>query len=117
MSATIKPSVLIKGASGGRFTLAEFKAGLSDAAPAPDIDAPLAALWWAAKGNWDEAHKIAQDLETTNAAWVHAYLHRVEGDLGNAGYWYRRAGKPVAAGSLETEWEQMVSELLGSGRA
>jgi hypothetical protein len=91
---------------------AEFKASLSGAAP--DLDAPLAALWCAAKGNWDEAHKIAQDQETRDAAWVHAYLHRVEGDLGNAGYWYRRAGKPVAAGALETEWEQIVSALLGS---
>jgi hypothetical protein len=96
-------------------SLAEFKASLSGAAPAPDLDAPLAALWWAAKGNWDEAHRIAQDQETRDAAWVHAYLHRVEGDLGNAGYWYRRAGKPVAAGSLETEWVEIVSALLGSG--
>ncbi len=81
-------------------SMADFKASLSGAAPAPDLDAPLAALWWAAKGNWDEAHKIAQDEPTADAAWVHAYLHRVEGDLGNAGYWYRRANKPVAAGSL-----------------
>jgi len=79
-------------------SMADFKASLSGAAPAPDLDAPLAALWWAAKGNWDEAHKIAQDEPTADAAWVHAYLHRVEGDLGNAGYWYRRANKPVAAG-------------------
>ena len=59
---------------------------------------PLAALWWAAKGNWDEAHKIVQDEETADAAWVHAYLHRVEGDLGNAGYWYRRAGTSRSRG-------------------
>ena len=56
-------------------------------------DAPLAALWWAAKGEWDKAHEIVQDEDDADAAWVHAYLHRVEGDLGNAGYWYRRAGK------------------------
>jgi hypothetical protein len=97
-------------------SVADFKASLSGAAPAPGLDAPLAALWWAAKGNWNEAHKIAQDEATVEGAWVHAYLHRVEGDLGNAGYWYRQANKPVAAGSLETEWEQMVSALLGSGR-
>jgi hypothetical protein len=96
--------------------MAEFKASVSGAAPAPGLDAPLAALWWAAKGGWDQAHKIVQDEETTDAAWVHAYLHRVEGDLGNAGYWYRRAAKPVATGSLETEWELMVSKLL-EGRA
>jgi hypothetical protein len=92
--------------------MAEFKASVSGAAPAPGLDAPLAALWWAAKGGWDQAHKIVQDEETTEAAWVHAYLHRVEGDLGNAGYWYRRAAKPVATGSLEVEWEQMVAKLL-----
>jgi hypothetical protein len=92
--------------------IAEFRASLSGAAPAPDIDAPLAALWWAAKGNWDKAHKIAQDVETTDAAWVHAYLHRVEGDLGNAGYWYRRAGKPMAKDSLEAEWERVASALI-----
>jgi hypothetical protein len=97
--------------------MAEFKASLSGAAPAPGLDAPLAALWWAAKGHWDEAHKIVQDEASADAAWVHAYLHRVEGDLGNAGYWYRQASKPVAAGSLETEWEGMVSALLEGGRA
>jgi hypothetical protein len=97
--------------------MAEFKASLSGAAPAPGLDAPLAGLWWAAKGNWDQAHKIVQDEDTADAAWVHAYLHRVEGDLSNAGYWYRRAGKPVATGSLETEWERTTSALLGSGSA
>jgi hypothetical protein len=96
---------------------AGFKASLSGTAPATNLDAPLAALWWAAKGNWDTAHKIAQDGDDKKSAWVHAYLHRVEGDLGNAGYWYRRAGKPVATGSLETEWEAIVSELLGGRRA
>jgi hypothetical protein len=97
--------------------MAEFKASLSGAAPAPGLDAPVAALWWAARGHWDEAHKIVQDEASADAAWVHAYLHRVEGDLGNAGYWYRQAGKPVAAGSLETEWERIASQLLGSTRA
>ncbi len=97
--------------------MAEFKASLSGAAPAPTLDAPLAALWWAAKGDWDQAHKIVQDEATADAAWVHAYLHRVEGDLGNAGYWYRQAARPVATGSLETEWERIASALLGSGRA
>ena len=93
--------------------MAEFKASLSDAAPAPQLDAPLAALWWASKGEWNQAHKIVQDEPTADAAWVHAHLHRVEGDLGNAGYWYRRAAKPVAVGSLETEWEGIAAALLG----
>jgi hypothetical protein len=98
-------------------SMADFKASLSAASPAPELDPPLAALWWAAKGNWDQAHKIVQDEDSGDAAWVHAYLHRVEGDLGNAGYWYRQAGKPVAKDSLESEWETMVAALLGGGRA
>jgi hypothetical protein len=97
--------------------MAEFRASLSGATPAPGLDAPVAALWWAAKGGWDEAHKIVQDESTADAAWVHAYLHRVEGDLGNAGYWYRQAGKPAASGSLEIEWERIASALLEGGSA
>ena len=95
---------------------AEFKASLAGAMPAPGLEPPLAALWWAAK-RLDEAHKIVQDEETREAAWVHAYLHRVEGDLGNAGYWYRRAGKPAASDPLEREWERIVTALLGGRQA
>ena len=98
-------------------SVGEFKASLAGAAPAPGLDAPLAALWWAAKGGWDQAHKIVQDEDDKDSAWVHAYLHRVEGDSGNAGYWYRRAGKPVATGSLENEREQIVSTLLAGQRS
>jgi hypothetical protein len=94
--------------------MADFKASLSGAAPAPDLDPPLAALWWAANGQWDQAHELVQDEAGTDSAWVHAYLHRVEGDLGNAGYWYRRAAKPVASGPVETEWQRIASELLGA---
>jgi hypothetical protein len=90
---------------------ADFKASLAAAAPAPELAPPLAAMWWAAKGDWDAAHKIVQDEDTADAAWVHAYLHRVEGDLGNADYWYRRASKPQAKDSLEAEWERIVSAL------
>jgi hypothetical protein len=97
--------------------MADYRASLSGATPAPGLDAPLAALWWAAKGKWDEAHKIVQDEDDANSARVHAYLHRVEGDLGNAGYWYRQAGQPVTTGSLETEWERIGSALLEGGRA
>jgi hypothetical protein len=93
-------------------SMANFKASLSDAKPADGLTPPLAALWWAAKGDWDAAHKIVQDESDANSAWVHAYLHRVEGDLGNAGYWYRRAAKPEAKDSLEAEWERIVSALL-----
>jgi hypothetical protein len=95
-------------------SMADFKASLSGAAPAPDLDPPLAALWWAANGQWDQAHELVQDEAGTDSAWVHAYLHRVEGDLGNAGYWYRRAAKPVASGPVETEWQRIASELLGA---
>jgi hypothetical protein len=93
-------------------SLADFKTSFAGAAPAPTLAPPLAALWWAAKGNWDQAHKIVQDEPTREAAWVHAYLHRVEGDLGNAGYWYRRAGQPVANDTIESEWERIVSALI-----
>ena len=93
--------------------MAGLSASLSNAAPAPDLAPPLAALWWAAKGNWDAAHKLVQDEGDANSAWVHAYLHRVEGDLSNAGYWYRQAGQPVAKDSLQTEWERIVSVLEG----
>ena len=95
----------------------DFKASLSDAMPAPRFDAPLAALWWAAKGDWHRAHNLVQDEDTADAAWVHAYLHRVEGDLGNAGYWYRQAVQPVAKDSPEAEWERIVSALLLGGKA
>ena len=98
-------------------SMADFRASLANAAPAPNLEAPLAALWWAAKGDWNQAHKIVQDEDDADAAWVHAYLHRVEGDLGNAGYWYRQAGQPVAKDSLESEWERIVSALIEGGKA
>jgi hypothetical protein len=93
-------------------TLTAFKASLSGARPSPEFDPPLAALWWAAKGGWNEAHMIVQNETSAEAAWVHAYLHRVEGDLGNAGYWYRRAAKAVATGPCEAEWEGIAAMLL-----
>jgi hypothetical protein len=93
---------------------ADFRASLAGEAPTPSLEPPLAALWWAAKGDWDAAHRIVQDEDTRDAAWVHAYLHRVEGDLGNAGYWYRRAARPVAEDALDAEWERIVSALLTS---
>ena len=96
--------------------MVSLKASLSDAAPAPSLRPELAALWWAAKGDWDAAHKIVQDESGKDAAWVHAYLHRVEGDLGNAGYWYRQAGQPVAKESLQAEWDRIVAALSGGER-
>ena len=95
----------------------DFKSSLSGTAPQSGVTPSLTALWWAGKGNWDKAHEIVQSESGPDAAWVHAYLHRVEGDLGNAGYWYRQAKKPVAKDSLETEWERITSALLGSESA
>ena len=95
----------------------DLREGLSDTAPAPELSPPLAALWWAAKGDWDRAHKIVQDQSDQDSAWVHAYLHRVEGDLGNAGYWYRQAGKPAAKDALEAEWGRISAALGGGGEA
>ena len=94
-------------------SVADFKTSLAAAAPASGLKPPLAALWWAAKGDWQAAHRIVQDEDTADAAWVHAYLHRVEGDLSNAGYWYRQAGQPAAKDSLQVEWERIASALLG----
>ena len=92
--------------------MADFRATLADAAPASGLEPSLAALWWAAKGNWDQAHKIVQDESDANAAWVHAYLHRREGDLPNAGYWYRQAKRPVERGGMDEEWRTIVTALL-----
>jgi hypothetical protein len=96
-------------------TLTDFKATLTIEEPPADLAAPLLALWQDAKGNWDAAHRVAQDLESTAGAWIHAYLHRKEGDVSNAAYWYHRAGKPVAGGPLDAEWEEIASALLVEG--
>ena len=72
----------------------------------------LRALWHDAHGDWNRAHSIAQDIESPDAAWVHAYLHRKEGDLANAGYWYRQAGKQRPSVSLAEEWTELVNYFL-----
>jgi hypothetical protein len=91
--------------------MTDLKATLGNAKPAAALTPPLAALWWAAKGDWDAPHKIVMNEDSRDAAWVHAYLHRVEGDLSNAGYWYRRADKPVAKDALDAEWQRIVDVL------
>lgn len=90
----------------------EYAASLSGERPAEGLSACLQALWYDAKHDWQKAHEIAQDIHDTNGSWVHAYLHRKEGDAGNAGYWYRKAGRPMPAYSLDKEWEEMVRELV-----
>ena len=92
-------------------TLAEFTATF-DSPTAPAVPTLLRALWHAARGNWDEAHRLAQDIDTPDGAWVHAYLHRKEGDDGNARYWYHRAKQPEATDALDSEWSRLVSTLL-----
>ena len=93
-------------------TLDHFRRTLTDAAPPQSLTAPLRALWFDGHGDWNQAHNVAQDVEDATGAWVHAYLHRKEGDLQNAEYWYRRAGKPVATSALDDEWAAMVTLLL-----
>lgn len=90
-----------------------FRASLAGTGPPAGLDGALGALWHAAKGDWNQAHELAQAQEDEAGAWVHAYLHRVEGDESNAAYWYRRAGKPHARVALETEWEEIAHALLG----
>jgi hypothetical protein len=93
-------------------TLEEFKRTLTAPTPPEGISLALRALWQDARGDWDAAHETAQDIDDEAGSWVHAYLHRKEGDAANAGYWYRRARKSVESGSLEAEWERIVSALL-----
>ncbi len=87
-------------------------AELRDLASPPALGLPVEALWWAARGAWDRAHECAQAGEGRDADWVHAYLHRVEGDPENAGYWYGRAGKPFPSGPLDAEWHSIAEALL-----
>jgi len=90
----------------------EFRGSLHADHPPPDARPLLVALWWDAKGDWAKAHEIVQEIESPEAAWVHAYLHRKEGDQGNAGYWYRRAGRSHLRASLAAEWEEMARAFL-----
>jgi hypothetical protein len=93
-------------------TLDDFKATLTAADPPAGITPPLVALWHDGHGDWDAAHRVAQDIDDRTGAWIHAYLHRKEGDASNAAYWYRRADRPVATTSLEAEWDAIATALL-----
>jgi hypothetical protein len=93
-------------------TLAEFKRTLSRAKPPAGVPSALTGLWWAGKDKWETAHKIVMDEGGRDCAWVHAYLHRVEGDLGNARYWYRQAQRPVPTKPLAAEWDSIAEILL-----
>ena len=93
-------------------TLKEFRNSLASGAPPEGMDELLKALWYDAKGDWNRAHSLAQEVGGRNGAWVHAYLHRREGDLSNAAYWYSRAGHRQPFGSLDAEWEELVNAML-----
>lgn len=90
----------------------EFRRTLRGAAPPPGLSSALRALWHDGRGDWNRAHETAQSVEDGDGAWVHAYLHRKEGDAANAAYWYRRARRPIATGALDEEWESIVAALL-----
>jgi len=92
-------------------TFEQFSATLSDSAPPRGLSTELLALWHDGHGDWDAAHKVAQDIDSKSGSLIHAYLHRKEGDLANAGYWYRRAGRPPAIDSLDVEWRRLVMEM------
>jgi hypothetical protein len=92
-------------------TLDDFKQTLSAGEP-PRLSRALTALWHDARGNWDAAHGVAQDISTPDGAWVHAYLHRKEGDLTNARYWYQRAGQDPQIGPLDSERDHIIERLL-----
>jgi hypothetical protein len=93
-------------------TLEAFARSASGRKPPAALTPSLQALWWAAKDDWERAHQIVMAHEGRDCAWVHAYLHRREGDLPNARWWYKEAKRPVAAGSLDDEWSAIVRALL-----
>ncbi len=93
-------------------TPAELRATLADPEPPPGLGLAVEALWWDARKDWGRAHGLAMEDPSPDGAAVHAYLHREEGDLGNAAYWYSRAGRPVAQGPLEAEWEALVADMM-----
>ena len=90
----------------------EFQKSLNDSSPPAKLSGYLQSLWYDAKGDWNRSHDIIQNIEDKTAAWIHAYLHRKEGDIGNADYWYRRAGKTRPHVDLKEEWEVIVKGLL-----
>ena len=89
-----------------------FKATLSADNPPEGLSPAVQALWQVAKGDWDQAHKLAQDQDDGAGAWVHAHLHRVEGDLRNVGHWYRKANREASEAPLQAEWDEIAAALL-----
>lgn len=94
-------------------TIDVFRSTLKSDTPPGDVGPALQALWWLGKDDWDRAHKVVQAHEDDgDCNWVHAHLHRQEGDLSNAGYWYRRAGHAMPTCSLKEEWDALASGFL-----
>ncbi len=94
-------------------TIDAFRSSISQASPPPELAPALQALWWARRGDWARAHECVQGHEgQPDCDLVHAHLHRQEDDMSNAGWWYRRVGRPVPTVSLEDEWNALVEELL-----
>jgi hypothetical protein len=96
--------------------LSQFKNSLAKPKPPAGLVPALTALWWAAKDEWEKAHNIVMDEGGKDCAWVHAYLHRLEGDLENARYWYRRAHRPLASEPFAAEWDAITEILLAEHR-
>ncbi|HXW20220.1 MAG TPA: hypothetical protein VEK35_06950 [Roseiarcus sp.] len=94
--------------------LPAFRASLKAESPPVGLSLALQALWHDGRGDFDRAHELAQKDEGGDGDWVHAYLHRKEGDLSNAAYWYRRAKRPVSKAPLEAEWETIAAALLAA---
>ena len=92
--------------------LNSFRSSLSALQPPDGISIALQALWWDAKGGWERAHELAQQRDDAAGMRVHAYLHRKEGDQGNAEYWYRRCRVAPFTASLEREWDELVAQFL-----
>jgi hypothetical protein len=98
----------------GQMTFADFLSSTEKGNdPPPGLSEALAALWHDRRGQWDAAHTLAQEAGSKEGDWVHAYLHRKEGDQTNAAYWYRLAGRPISHDALPDEWRQIARELLG----
>ena len=94
-----------------------FRASVAEETPQAGLSVPLTALWWDAKGNWTRAHELVDELETVDGMAVHAYLHRKEGRVSNADYWYQRAGRSFHRPSLDDEWTALVEALLSTNLA
>ncbi|WP_018185329.1 hypothetical protein [Kaistia granuli] len=95
-------------------TAAHFRASLDAPEPPEGLSAPIAALWHLEKGNWEAAHALVQDDESRAGAWVHAHIHRIEGDHWNARYWYGRAGQPAGEGDPDRERAAILLALMPS---